>query len=281
MSYCQKCGKDNATGKNFCVYCGTKSKMMVAEPPPPKTSFLPMLLIISVSLVLIGVGAFFVSRWYIGRVDNTTYYDETSNFNGSELPAHVVIDDREVESGSNIGNMGDIADIMGDNTDNAGNNTDNTGNNTDNAGDNTDNAGDNSGNTDTLDYNDEGDWMLGSDIIQELVGEWIVDYDMTDMLNQDNLWEAFGSSISYGSGMEFSSDGLFNYGIAAGYGGEGSYSVQDDKIYARIVTYENSDVFDLELTIHHDSDNSIYIVMEYMDSYWGEIFEYKLVWVRV
>lgn len=74
----------------------------------------------------------------------------------------------------------------------------------------------------------------------DLIGDWTIDSDRTNNENTDSLRRTFGSSLSYGYGLTFSSNGTFSWYIAAGNGGEGTYKVNEMSISCEYTDYEEN-----------------------------------------
>jgi len=113
------------------------------------------------------------------------------------------------------------------------------------------------------------------EVLKEIVGVWTVDAKRTNQENAEPLSVAFGSGIKYGNSMKFSEDGVFSYGIAIGYGGKGTYAIQDDIIYVNYITYEGQQEMQMEIFMIHESDGSISLMQERVDG-----FEYTLFWTK-
>ena len=70
---------------------------------------------------------------------------------------------------------------------------------------------------------------------EEVVGQWTIDQVYTEDFTGKSLPAMYGSAFgSSGCGMEFSSDGTFNYYIAIRTGGEGTYTVSETNKYISV-----------------------------------------------
>lgn len=75
---------------------------------------------------------------------------------------------------------------------------------------------------------------------EELVGKWVIDPEYIKQLTGQDMQSLYGTAFgTYGSGMEFDNEGNFNYYIAVGTGGEGTYTVanQYQNIPVKITEY--------------------------------------------
>jgi len=114
----------------------------------------------------------------------------------------------------------------------------------------------------------------------DLIGTWTLDVNRTEAVNEDSLFQVFGSGINHGYGLELSADGSFRWWIAIGRGGHGTHSVTDDTILAYGITFEQSIPFELEIDIFYDSEGSAYLVMNTWPDMFDYWIEYTLIWVR-
>lgn len=78
--------------------------------------------------------------------------------------------------------------------------------------------------------------------IDGITGEWIIDDEKTMDENGTSMFQMFGSAYNdFGSGMTVKEDGTFSYYIGAGWGGEGTWSIQGGGMLYEIDSYEGND----------------------------------------
>lgn len=105
------------------------------------------------------------------------------------------------------------------------------------------------------------------------VGEWILDTEKTNEMNEYSLFDAFGSALTeYGNGMELKEDGTFTYYMGAGNGGQGTWKMNDKAIKYSITQYESNRKVNGQLITESD-----WLVMkDYFDDGEG----YDMYWKR-
>lgn len=79
-----------------------------------------------------------------------------------------------------------------------------------------------------------------SDLAESILGTWQIDAEKTMEENGVSMIDIFGTSYKYGNEMKINNDGSFSYFIAAGIGGEGTWSMSDDQLTYDIITYEEN-----------------------------------------
>ena len=79
-----------------------------------------------------------------------------------------------------------------------------------------------------------------SDLAESILGTWQIDAEKTMEENGVSMIDIFGTSYKYGNEMKINKDGSFSYFIAAGIGGEGTWSMSDDQLTYDIITYEEN-----------------------------------------
>lgn len=106
---------------------------------------------------------------------------------------------------------------------------------------------------------------------QALIGNWTIDEEYTMAANGVSMLDIFGTSYKYGCGMCFGADDYFEYYIAAGHGGEGTFSIDENKILTDITQAETGrriqDEMDIIVT-----DTTTRLVMQLGD--------YLIFWIR-
>lgn len=108
-----------------------------------------------------------------------------------------------------------------------------------------------------------------------IVGTWVVDGIKTNSENNESLRHMFGSSIKYGSGMQIEADGTFGWGIAAGWGGDGIYVVNENNIICNYIQDGYEECFEMRLLKENDKE---YLIMD-MTTLFSDS-EYYLYWIR-
>lgn len=79
-----------------------------------------------------------------------------------------------------------------------------------------------------------------SDLAESILGTWQIDAEKTMEENGVSMIDIFGTSYKYGNEMKINNDGSFSYFIAAGIGGEGTWSMSDNQLTYDIITYEEN-----------------------------------------
>lgn len=87
-----------------------------------------------------------------------------------------------------------------------------------------------------------------------VIGEWQIDDDYTMDYNETGMTSIFGTAYEYGNHLLINSDGTISYGIGAGYGGEGTYVIENDCIDAVINKYEDGSQESLYFTAEAAGD---------------------------
>ena len=89
---------------------------------------------------------------------------------------------------------------------------------------------------------------------QNLLGEWTIDEAYTMEYNGKSLFSIFGSAYNqYGCGMSFESENQFDYYIAAGYGGKGTFELDGRTIHIDMVAYETEEPVSFDLKIQTEN----------------------------
>lgn len=104
----------------------------------------------------------------------------------------------------------------------------------------------------------------------DLVGDWTIDSEKTNDYNPQSLRESFGTALSYGYALTFSDNGTFSWYVATGYGGEGTYTVNESDILCKYSDGGDNVLPDLEI-----NQNEIIMTFD-----WGEGEYYKVYWMK-
>lgn len=78
--------------------------------------------------------------------------------------------------------------------------------------------------------------------LEDLYGIWTIDFEQSVVENDGNFEFEFRSAYKYGHEMIFCENGDFSYYIGVGIGGEGVYTLENNKISVKITTYEEGEV---------------------------------------
>ncbi|MGN0159431.1 MAG: hypothetical protein ACI39W_09930 [Brotaphodocola sp.] len=105
----------------------------------------------------------------------------------------------------------------------------------------------------------------------DLLGDWMIDETYTMSYNNTGLRQIFGSSYNYGNGMKFDIGNYFDYYIAAGEGGKGSYQLSGFELQLDIITYEE----EKQVKFKMDVTNNDGVTRLLMDE-----GEYCIFWVK-
>ena len=105
----------------------------------------------------------------------------------------------------------------------------------------------------------------------DIVGSWEVDYEMTNVNNEDPVTTEFGSGINAGDNtLTFNEDGSFSWSLGIGNGGTGTYTEENGTITG---TYaQDTDGSQKEITMVLTEDK---IIMDV----WGDN-SYSVYWVK-
>ena len=106
---------------------------------------------------------------------------------------------------------------------------------------------------------------------QSFAGEWIIDVEKTNSLNDASLQDAYGTGIQYGYHLTLGEDGSFSWGIGLGNGGEGTWRAEGETIYADETEYESGTQETIELKILSENEQT-WLVQDH--------YGYTLYWVK-
>lgn len=99
--------------------------------------------------------------------------------------------------------------------------------------------------------------------IKQLEGYWEIDTDMTMKINKTSMRWIYGSAFSqYGSIMEFKRNGEFSYGVGAGNGGAGKFSIKNNYIKYRIIKYEDNAVEQKSIKVKKINSQNIRLIIK-------------------
>lgn len=98
----------------------------------------------------------------------------------------------------------------------------------------------------------------------DIVGEWTVDWDMTNANNTNPVSTEFGSGISLGDNITFNADGTFSWYLGIGNGGKGTYAEDNGQISVSYTKDIDNSQKDMNMTI---SDGEIVMNIWGDDSY--------------
>ena len=106
---------------------------------------------------------------------------------------------------------------------------------------------------------------------QSFAGEWTIDVEKTNRLNDASLQDAYGTGIQYGYHLTLGEDGSFSWGIGLGNGGEGTWRMENETIYADETEYESGTQETIELKILSENEQT-WLVQDH--------YGYTLYWVK-
>lgn len=116
-----------------------------------------------------------------------------------------------------------------------------------------------------------------NEIPSSIIGTWVVDGKRTNSGNSESLRYMFGSSIKYGAEMKINEDGTFFWAIAAGWGGDGTYVVDENNIICNYIQDGYEECFEMRLLKENDKE---YFVMDMTNLLYESNFNYYLYWIR-
>lgn len=105
------------------------------------------------------------------------------------------------------------------------------------------------------------DKLSTEDTLKALYGVWTIDFSQFSEADMESFAYEFRSAYEYGYEMTFSENGDFSYYIGIGIGGEGTYTLWDNKISIGITTYEEGEVIEDDFPII-EKDGKKYIVKD-------------------
>lgn len=100
-----------------------------------------------------------------------------------------------------------------------------------------------------------------------VVGKWKIDEALTMKVNNTSMTRIFGTSYSYGNGMEISGDSSFSYYVAAGNGGAGTWNVKASNLYYDIIRYEDQTRETGKIKISHYDNGDLLLIMTLYDEF--------------
>ena len=86
----------------------------------------------------------------------------------------------------------------------------------------------------------------------DIVGNWTIDAEATNVNNENSLRTEFGSGISSGDDITFNEDGSFSWYVGIGNGGEGTYVNENGTISGTYTSYEDGSQRNIEMIISGD-----------------------------
>ena len=92
-------------------------------------------------------------------------------------------------------------------------------------------------------------------------GFWVIDEKTTMAKNGTSMFRIYGTGFKYGSEMNFTSSGKFNYAVGIGNGGKGSYQIGSKDITYQVICYEDNSVEKGNLSI--SEKDGLRLVMKY------------------
>lgn len=98
----------------------------------------------------------------------------------------------------------------------------------------------------------------------DIVGEWTIDRDKTDVNNANPVSIEFGSGISEGDNITFNVDGTFSWYVGVGNGGKGTYVEENGKISGNYTKDSTGSQDDISMTF---SDGEIVMNIWKDDTY--------------
>ena len=86
---------------------------------------------------------------------------------------------------------------------------------------------------------------------------------MTMKINKTSMRWIYGSAFSqYGSIMEFKRNGEFRFGVGAGNGGAGKFSIKNNYIKYRIIKYEDNAVEQKSIKVKKINSQNIRLIIK-------------------
>lgn len=92
-------------------------------------------------------------------------------------------------------------------------------------------------------------------------GSWVIDEKTTMAKNRTSMFRIYGTGFKYGSEMNFTSSGKFNYAVGIGNGGKGSYQIGSKDITYQVICYEDQSLEKGCLSVSRT--NGLRLVMKY------------------
>ena len=86
----------------------------------------------------------------------------------------------------------------------------------------------------------------------DIVGNWTIDAEATNVNNENSLRTEFGSGISSGDDITFNEDGSFSWYVGIGNGGEGTYVNENGTISGTYTSYEDGSQRSIDMIISGD-----------------------------
>ena len=86
----------------------------------------------------------------------------------------------------------------------------------------------------------------------DIVGNWTIDAEATNVNNENSLRTEFGSGISSGDDITFNEDGSFSWYVGIGNGGEGTYVNENGTISGTYTSYEDGSQRNIDMIISGD-----------------------------
>lgn len=92
-------------------------------------------------------------------------------------------------------------------------------------------------------------------------GSWVIDSQLTMAKNKTSMFKIYGTGFKYGSEMNFSSNGRFNYYAGIGNGGKGNYRIGSRNIAYRVTCYEDNSLE--KGTLFVSKKYGLHLIMKY------------------
>ena len=92
-------------------------------------------------------------------------------------------------------------------------------------------------------------------------GFWVIDTQTTMAKNGTSMFRIYGTGFKYGSEMNFTSNGKFNYYAGIGNGGKGSYQIGSKDITYQVICYEDNSLEKGHLSV--SKKKGLRLVMKY------------------
>lgn len=106
---------------------------------------------------------------------------------------------------------------------------------------------------------------------EQYIGTWTIDIEKTNNSNSTSLQGAYGTGIKYGYELVLGEDGSFSWGIGIGNGGEGTWWMENEAIYADETEYELGEQERITLTVLQE-DGQVWLVQDH--------YGYTLYWIK-
>ena len=104
----------------------------------------------------------------------------------------------------------------------------------------------------------------------DIVGNWTIDAEATNVNNENSLRTEFGSGISSGDDITFNENGSFSWYVGIGNGGEGTYVNENGTISGTYTSYEDGSQRNIDMIISGD---------EIITNIWGDD-SYHVYWKK-